>query len=102
VRGFRYETCRYSLWLAVALWTHAFLVLSLWPTWVGLGIIALSALAVALTISVLAYKTRGPQGSIRRFGIFYEPTFALVSTFLIGKLPDLASRALSKLATVLL
>jgi hypothetical protein len=35
VRGFRFETCRYSLWLAFALWLHAFAVLTVWPTWVG-------------------------------------------------------------------
>jgi hypothetical protein len=102
VRAFRHKTCRYSLWLASALWAHTFLILSLWPTWVGLGIIVLSALAVVLTMSVLGYRTRGPQGNIRRFGIFYEPSFALVSTFLMGKLPDLASRSFSKLTTLLM
>jgi hypothetical protein len=102
VRGFRFETCKYSLWLASALWLHAFVILSLWPTWVGLGIIVLSALAVVLTMSVLGYRTRGPQGNIRRFGIFYEPSFALVSTLFMGKLPDLASRAFSKLAALLI
>jgi hypothetical protein len=101
VRGFRETTCRYSLLLAFALWLHAFLILSLWPTWVGIGIIVLSAVAVALTVSVLGYRTRGPKGSIRRFGIFYEPSFALVSTFLMGKLPDLASRGFSRIMVLL-
>jgi hypothetical protein len=101
VRGFRYETCRYSLWLAFALWLHAFVILSVWPTWVGLGIIILSALAVALTMSVLGYRTRGPQGTVGRFGIFYEPSFALVSTLLMGKLSDLANRVLTKVIAVL-
>jgi O-antigen/teichoic acid export membrane protein len=99
VRGFKFETCRYSLWLAFALWLHVFLILSLWPSWVGVGIIALSALAVVLTMSVLGYRTRS-TGDIRRFGIFYEPSFALVSTFLMGKLPDLASRVFSKFAAL--
>ena len=102
VRGFRFETCKYSLWLAFALWLHAFAILTLWPTWVGLGIIVLAALAVVLTMSVLGYRTRGPRGTIRRFGIFYEPSFALVSTLLMGKLSDLANRAFLKLATLLL
>jgi hypothetical protein len=100
VRGFGHETCRYSLWLALALWLHAFAILSMWPSWVGFSIIVLSALAVVLTVSVLGYRTRGPKGSIRRFGIFYEPSFALVSTFLMGKLPDLASRVFSKFAAL--
>src|SRR5262245_10241816 len=30
-RGFRFQTCKYSLWLAFALWLHVFLILSLWP-----------------------------------------------------------------------
>src|SRR5262245_12109984 len=34
-RGFRFQTCKYSLWLAFVLWLHVFLILSLWPTWVG-------------------------------------------------------------------
>jgi hypothetical protein len=101
VRGFRETTCKYSLWMAALLWAHAFLILSAWPTWAGIGIIVLSALAVVLTMSVLGYSTRGPKGNIRRFGIFYEPSFALVSTFLMGKLPDLASRSFSKLIALL-
>jgi hypothetical protein len=102
VRGFRHQTCRYSLWLAFALWLHVFVILTFWPTWVGLAILALSALAAALTMSVLGYKTRGPQGTLRRFGIFYEPSFALVSMLLMGKLSDVANRVFGKLAALLL
>jgi hypothetical protein len=68
----------------------------------GLGIIVLSASAVVLTMSVLGYRTRGPRGTIRRFGIFYEPSFALVSMLLMGKFSDLANRVLSKVVAVLL
>jgi hypothetical protein len=99
VRGFRFETCRHSLWLALLLWVHTFLVLSLWPTWVG--IIVLSALAAILSMSILGYRARGPRGNIRRFAIFYEPSLALMSTLVMGKLPDVASRALSKLVAAL-
>jgi hypothetical protein len=52
-------------------------------------------------MSVLGYRTRGPQGTIRRFGIFYEPSFALVSTLFMNKISDLANRVLAKVTALL-
>lgn len=99
-RGFTFQTCDYSLKTGFVLWFAAFLVLGLWPSWEVLGIIALSTLAVVLTLSVLGFNARGDsRPGIWRFGIFYEPSFALVSTFVVGKLPELAGRGLTKLAT---
>jgi hypothetical protein len=73
VRGFRETTCKYSLWMAALLWAHAFLIHSAWPTWAGIGIIILSAFAVALTMSVLDTARAAPKGTSDASGSSTSP-----------------------------
>jgi hypothetical protein len=100
VRGLGKKALKYSLSLAFLLWVDAFLLLALLPLggFKVVVLVSLAALAVLLTMTVLGFNARGPsEPNFFKFGIFYEPSFALVSTFLIGKLPDLAGRGLSTL-----